>query len=474
MENRPIHTVIWTIVVGLGGLTAHAAEPFAGGTGQPNDPYQIETAEQLLAIGADPNLSGEHFILNNDIDMDPNGPNGQIVIDSVIGSRQHPFFGGFNGNHHVVSNLTIQCEDGIRCGFIGHLKGVVQNLTLENIRLGNPGSRPSLGGAISGLNTGTIKNCHATGYITGSGQLGGLVGGNSGPITDCTARVTVTGRDRVGGLVGDNDHTILYCSSSGNVTGLHYVGGLIGHNGPGNIIESHSDCNTIGGVEVGGLVGYLGDGHITKCQAHGLVDGLNDVGGFVGVVRSRSYLSKNMASCSVFSEQVAGGFIGRILLWNVRVSECYALGEVRARNAGGFIGSAYFNDPSDSSYYLTDCYAANQISEMTEPAGPQAPSDSRAGGFIGDLTLYDSVKTLRIMSSCFWDTDRTGQIQGIRFSEPLLSPVDMSQMGLHGKTTAQMTDPNTFIKAGWNFEDTWTQGFEQDYPSLAWEHIKCE
>jgi len=44
---------------------------FAGGTGEPNDPYQIETAAQLLQIGSDANLLDKCFILNNDIDLDP-------------------------------------------------------------------------------------------------------------------------------------------------------------------------------------------------------------------------------------------------------------------------------------------------------------------------------------------------------------------------------------------------------------------
>ncbi len=34
------------------GLSAHAYE-FAGGTGEPSDPYQIATAGQLISIGSD-------------------------------------------------------------------------------------------------------------------------------------------------------------------------------------------------------------------------------------------------------------------------------------------------------------------------------------------------------------------------------------------------------------------------------------
>ena len=46
---------------------AMAGPPFAGGTGEPNDPYQIVTAGQLTAIGSDPNLLDKHFVLVADI-----------------------------------------------------------------------------------------------------------------------------------------------------------------------------------------------------------------------------------------------------------------------------------------------------------------------------------------------------------------------------------------------------------------------
>ena len=39
---------------------------FAGGTGTANDPYQIETAEQLNNVR---NYMKSHFVLNRDIDM---------------------------------------------------------------------------------------------------------------------------------------------------------------------------------------------------------------------------------------------------------------------------------------------------------------------------------------------------------------------------------------------------------------------
>jgi len=50
---RP-ETIAAILMLGLCAIGRGAG--FAGGTGEPNDPYLIATAEQLNAVGADPNL----------------------------------------------------------------------------------------------------------------------------------------------------------------------------------------------------------------------------------------------------------------------------------------------------------------------------------------------------------------------------------------------------------------------------------
>ncbi len=67
-------------------LLARSAEAveFAGGTGEPNDPYQIATAEQLMAMGQDEGLQGRHFALVADIDMDPNLPGGVVLTSGLV------------------------------------------------------------------------------------------------------------------------------------------------------------------------------------------------------------------------------------------------------------------------------------------------------------------------------------------------------------------------------------------------------
>ena len=104
-----------TMILILGASLPAWAYSFAGGTGEPNDPYQIATAEQLVSIGSDPNLLDKHFALLNDIDLDPNLPGGRAFTAAVIAPRQGaylwqgvPFTGVFDGCSHSIKNLTFQ------------------------------------------------------------------------------------------------------------------------------------------------------------------------------------------------------------------------------------------------------------------------------------------------------------------------------------------------------------------------------
>jgi len=47
---------------------------YSGGSGTPDDPYQIATAAYLIALGDTPEDYDKHFILTADIDLDPNLP----------------------------------------------------------------------------------------------------------------------------------------------------------------------------------------------------------------------------------------------------------------------------------------------------------------------------------------------------------------------------------------------------------------
>jgi len=296
-----------------------AGVEFAGGTGEPNDPYQIATAEQLISIGSDPNLLDKHFILINDIDLDPNLPGGQVFDKAVIAPtassnvtyRGTPFSGGFDGALHTISNLTmVQNYPSYpsHWGLFGCVAadGKVWRLNMTNARISQSGGL--MGGALlCGENHGILRDCHGSGKISYSNyarEVGGLVGCNEGFVSRCTAEVELlfvtwgavptvdllslgtslailmrgggTGLSMMapwglGVLVGSNSGVIADCYATGSVTGSKYssaMGGIAGANQDKGIVLrcycalTGGATQTCVGTVIGGTVAnsyYLGD-----------------------------------------------------------------------------------------------------------------------------------------------------------------------------------------------------------------------
>lgn len=59
------------------GSRAHAQ--YSGGSGTAEDPYQVATAADLIALGETPNDHDKHLILTADIHSDPNLPRGRCL-----------------------------------------------------------------------------------------------------------------------------------------------------------------------------------------------------------------------------------------------------------------------------------------------------------------------------------------------------------------------------------------------------------
>ena len=287
---------------------AAAGVPFDGGTGEPNDPYQIAKAEQLISIGSDPNLLSRHFVLVADVDLDPNLPEGKSYGKAVIApSSQSPFSGSLDGAGYAIHNLTINAIS--RAALFGYVAtgGQVRNLGLENAHVtawvnvgglvaSNDGTISSCRatgsvtgrsgvGVLVGQNQGTVSGCHSTARVTGTmDNVGGLAGSSQGMISECYSTGTVTGTGfNVGGLVGSNDGMLSSCFASGSVAGSDTLGGLVGHNEDfGAVVGCYSTGNVMTGTgwgpgRIGGLVGS-NDGSVSSCYSRGGVTGWEAVG----------------------------------------------------------------------------------------------------------------------------------------------------------------------------------------------------
>ena len=381
---------------------------YSGGTGEPNDPYQIATAEDLILLGATPEDYDKHFILTANIDLDPNLPGRKVFDRAVIAPDTNDadwaefngisFTGAFDGNNHTILHLTI--TGGSFLALFGHLgyEATISNLGLEAIDVNATGDY--VGGLVGSVGyerlrgniNGSVTNCYSTGMVSGNENVGGLVGRNShgSIITNCYSTSTVIGSECVGGLVGYNYRggSIATSYSNGTVSGDRHVGGLVGRNqegrmmvaGPGRITLSYSTSAATGIEYVGGLVGSNG-GTLANSYSSGSVTGNDHVGGLVG-----------------------------------------------------------FNDWIDDDELpgtVVNCYSTGAVS-----------GNSGTGGLVGsnEGTVIAS----------FWDTQTSGQ---------------STSAGGIGLISAEMRDLQTYENAGWGVHphDIWIEPEGGGYPVLWWQ-----
>jgi len=248
-----LRTIPLIIAVCLVSFSAQAQ--YGGGTGEPNDPYLIYTAEQMNAIGLHEDDWDKHFKLMAYIDLSAyTGTSFNII--GLYGS----FRGVFDGSGLTISNFTYTSTDTNCIGLFRFVEG--ENAEIKNLGLIDPnvdgGTANYVGSLVGWLRWGTITNCYVEGgSVLGGSDVGGLVGANGlgGTITNCCASGSVTGYEYVGGMVGYNSGTISDCCASGSVTGYEHVGGLVGKNYRGTITNCYATASVSGTADVGGLVG---------------------------------------------------------------------------------------------------------------------------------------------------------------------------------------------------------------------------
>jgi len=342
-HSQILRTASFLIAVCFVALPAQAK--YSGGTGEPNDPYEIATATDLIALGETPEDYDKHFRLVADIDLDPNLPGRKVFDRAVIASdtddatgsfQGAAFTGFFDGNNHTILHLKIQGASYL--GLFGRL-GVrhsmpgIEDLGVVDVNVTGSGS--FVGGLVGYCDSGTVTRCRTIGVVSGGGIVGGLVGYNRrGIVTRCHSTGAIKGKLYVGGLVGlsDGSGAVTQCHSEGVVSGNLGIGGLVGRN-HGTATQCHSAAAVSGTGDqplgIGGLVGQNSFGDVTRCYSVGAVKGYYDVGGLVG--------------------------------WN-----------------GGFV---------------TQCYSTGAVINESRPVA----------GLVGGSTGYSTA------DQCFWDTQTSGQ-----------------------------------------------------------------
>jgi hypothetical protein len=264
------------------------------GSGEPNDPFLVGTAEQLDRIGIHSKWWNKHFKLTADIDLSEyDGQNGRPTFHLIAqDDESERWTGVFDGNDHIISNLTCIPSTSGHAG----LFGCIDDPNAQVIRLGligsyvehtEAGTNDRVGSLVGLLQEGSITTCFVeNANVSGKRRVGGLVGENvNGEIVNCYANASVSGTDDVGGLVGYNSGSVIVSFSTGTTSGSGWgVGGVAGSNNPQGRISQCYNRGTIAGSErVGGLVGENREGEIIQCYSVGSVQGDKGyIGGLAG------------------------------------------------------------------------------------------------------------------------------------------------------------------------------------------------
>ena len=296
-----------------GDRIAPAFQGFAGGSGTEEDPYLVETADQLDEVR---DYLDAHFRQMADINLG--------VAPWNAGDRWEPigsfgtdnnFTGSFDGRGYTISNLTISRPTTTSQGLFGYVK----DASLSNLNLLDVDIRAA---SISGRLAASIKDS----VVENVTVTGAVVSSLTEPYT------------AIGGLAGEMGTSALHhIAITATVQGRTTVGGLLGRTLGGVIHHAHAVGSVVGqGDSIGGLVGYLGEGVpiVSNSYSHAAVTGADYVGGLVG----KNYTGAVHRAYSTGLVTGTGGNVGGLLgSSGDRTADCYWDTETSGRDssAGG-------------------------------------------------------------------------------------------------------------------------------------------
>lgn len=353
-------------------LNAASAEssPYAGGTGTEADPYQIATAEQLMALAAAVNdgsangYPGTCFVLTDDIDLAGAAwqPIGHLDLENQA-NMSVMFMGVLDGRGHTISNMTFVSDYPVcGVGIVGMNLGEVKNLNVKNVNVSCTHDFSMAIGGVVGFNMGgAVHDVTLTGEnsIAGINCIGGIAGGNSGgTVANCTVEGTTVR------VLGDNDFSsgrIIQCD-------MAECGGLVIGGSLGGLIDS---CTAQGKVVaegnepvgMGGIAGCLQMmDTVTNCTADveiASAKGGHAIGGLCGYAGTHSDGNIIAEKEGIVTTQYPG------IIDNCHVT--FRMDVPGATHTGGLVGTGLFFFGEDSAFKITNCSVKGSITGAVTP-----------------------------------------------------------------------------------------------------------
>ena len=353
--------------------------------GSAGDESLASATNSLQGLAYSTRLSG-NYVLGADIAASGTSTWNSNSGFSPIGDITTLFTGTLDGLGHTISGLTISRTSTNLVGLFGYTStaSVIKNVGLTS---GSVAGQNYVG-SLAGFSLGTIRNSYATGTVSGTSNMGGLVGAlETGTITSSYATGGVSGAT-AGGLVGlQNSGTISASYASGAVSGTLYTGGLAGLNS-GTVSSSYATSTVRSTQYSGGLVG-LNSGTLSADYASGTVSG-SIAGGLVA--SNTGTIGTSYATGVVTGTSYAGGLAGQ---GTGTISSSYATGAVTGSGSytGGLIGALFAAGSITSSYatgavtasgtYSGGLAGSNAGTIASSYATGAVSSSSQAGGLVG-------------------------------------------------------------------------------------------
>lgn len=355
MIKKQLLVILATIV-----LSFSAFAQFSVGDGSVDNPYQISTKEQFLAISN--NLSA-CYKQTADIDLGDLGTLGEN--EAIITGD---FSGTYDGGGHSISySVKFVGETQFSSyGLFEKVSDTIKNLRITSSSAMLTGTKADLNvGLICGLllSDGVITDCHVTGDINSTVNPGGGSGSDAGLIA------------------GQSLGKIKYSSGTGNVVGVGYAGGLVGQL---NDAWGHFDGDN--------------NGEIIGCSFVGSVKAVAPTG----------YEEANEGACGSYAGGICG-FVAGEGEADPEISLSYANATLEGTDAYGL---AYFSNKSekiDTDVYgsYSDIYVKGEVNDNNIDTDGEISNISSGNRY--DNTNHNTVDINSTLNDVVDNTDEANE-----------------------------------------------------------------
>ena len=429
---------------------------FSEGTGMPDDPYQISTAQDLFALADAVNngtsYEDQYFRLTDDIDLEDKA---WTPIGNSASAQGRQFLGSFDGGGYTVSGLYVEGTHGYAglFGVVGKLNQTttaeVKNLRVEGKVFVERDSSLFYAGGVAGFvgQGAKITDCSFQGTVETTvdnqaiaGYTGGIAGYNFGTISECkVSNSIISGTNQsttadidiyaagiapynVGGTIETctvESSTITVTNNSDNQASQSLAGGIAAFNTfLGNIKGTIEECevtggrvSTVGTVKVSSVGGIAAtnEGTVTKCSNSASVRGNNTLPiaqesalGSGGVVGCNKHL---VEGCSNSGSVTGNGlFTGGVVGYNTTnnttdgtISASHNTGAVKgAQYVGGVVGNNHT--------VVKDCYNTGEVTSTGDYVGGVVGRNTYYFYFIDSIPSYPSMKEWKGKISTSYNT----------------------------------------------------------------------